>query len=88
MISKWKDEKVPKSLSKIKVILTVFFDYRCIVHYKFLLTGQSIKIIIRVFCVVFIKQFIRKNPEMWRKKSWVLHHDNAPFHSLIIIRDV
>ena len=31
-----------QSRSKIKVMLTVFFDYRGVVHYEFLPTGQTV----------------------------------------------
>ena len=35
--------KIPRqSHSKIKVMLTVFFDYRGVVHYEFLPTGQTV----------------------------------------------
>ena len=35
--------KTPRqSRSKIKVMLTVFFDYRGVVHYEFLSTGQTV----------------------------------------------
>ncbi|XP_037932807.1 protein GVQW3-like [Teleopsis dalmanni] len=37
-----KPKKPRKSRSKIKVMLTVFFDYRGVVHYEFLLEGHTI----------------------------------------------
>ncbi|UYV82467.1 hypothetical protein LAZ67_21002317 [Cordylochernes scorpioides] len=49
-------KKARKAPSKVKVMLTVFFDYQSIVHYQF----QQ-----------------QKRPELWRSKSWILHHDNA-----------
>ena len=27
----------------------------------------------------------RKRPELWKNKSWVLHHDNAPSHSSLLV---
>jgi transposase len=29
----------------------------------------------------------RKRPEAWTKKTWMLHHDNAPPHTLLLIRE-
>ena len=29
----------------------------------------------------------RQRPELWRSKSCILHHDNAPVHSSLLIRD-
>jgi hypothetical protein len=25
----------------------------------------------------------KKRPEFWKKKSWILHHDNAPVHKAL-----
>jgi transposase len=29
----------------------------------------------------------RKRPEGWRKKTWMLHHDNAPAHTSPLVRE-
>ncbi|PNF27720.1 hypothetical protein B7P43_G12774 [Cryptotermes secundus] len=29
----------------------------------------------------------RKRPEGWRIKTWMLHHDNAPAHTSLLIRE-
>jgi transposase len=29
----------------------------------------------------------RKRPQLWTNQSWVLHHDNAPAHSLFLVRN-
>jgi len=28
----------------------------------------------------------RKRPQLWVKQNWMLHHDNAPAHALLLIR--
>jgi hypothetical protein len=28
----------------------------------------------------------RKRPEMWKKGSWMLHHDNAPAHNALSVK--
>jgi len=29
----------------------------------------------------------RKRPEMWKKRNWLLHHDNAPAHTSLVVRE-
>jgi hypothetical protein len=29
----------------------------------------------------------RKRPEAWTNKTWMLHHDNAPPHTSLLIRE-
>jgi transposase len=29
----------------------------------------------------------RKRPQLWTNQCWVLHHDNAPAHSLFLVRN-
>ena len=42
-MSNFVEQRRPRqSRSKIKVMLTVFFDYRGVVHYEFLPTGQNV----------------------------------------------
>jgi hypothetical protein len=28
----------------------------------------------------------RKHPDKWKKNKWFLHHDNAPAHTSLIVR--
>jgi hypothetical protein len=28
----------------------------------------------------------RKRPEGWKNKTWMLHHDNAPAHTSLLVR--
>ncbi|UYV78503.1 hypothetical protein LAZ67_16001800 [Cordylochernes scorpioides] len=65
--SQWKlpHEPRPKKArqvrSNVKVLLTVFFDCRGVVHHEF---------------------------SCHRNKNWLLHHDNAPAHTSLLVRDV
>ena len=82
-----KGEARPKnprqSRSKIKVMLTVFFDYRGVVHYEFLPPGQTVNKKyylsgMHILSVCRLREAIRKNrPELWADNSWFLHHDNS-----------
>jgi len=29
----------------------------------------------------------RKWPEMWKNGNWLLHHDNAPAHNMLVVRE-
>ena len=29
----------------------------------------------------------KKRPELWKNNSWLLHHDNAPAHSSLLVRN-
>ena len=30
----------------------------------------------------------KKRPELWKNNSWLLHHDNAPAHSSLLVRNI
>lgn len=87
-----KGEARPKrprqSRSKIKVMLTVFFDYRGVVHYEFLPPGQTVNKQYYLSVMRRLREAIRlKRPELWANNSWFLHHDNAPSHTALVLRD-
>ncbi|UYV84478.1 hypothetical protein LAZ67_X002338 [Cordylochernes scorpioides] len=75
--SQWKlpHEPRPKKArqvrSNVKVLLTVFFDFRGVVHHEFF--PQAIR---------------QKRPDLWKNKNWLLHHDNAPAHTSLLVRDL
>jgi hypothetical protein len=29
---------------------------------------------------------MKKRPELWKKKSWILHQDNAPAHNALAVK--
>ncbi|UYV60152.1 hypothetical protein LAZ67_1000140 [Cordylochernes scorpioides] len=79
-------KKASKTPSKIKVMLTVFFDYQGIVHYEFQQQGSTITADSYLGVLRRLREAIRqKQPELWRRKSWILHHDNAPAHTALKI---
>jgi hypothetical protein len=73
--------------SKVKVLLTVFFDYRGIVHHSNEPEGQTIN---KEYYLEFIRHLRdpvwRKRPDLWASRNWQLHHDNAPAHSSHLIQ--
>lgn len=77
-----------QSKSKIKVMSTVFFDYRGVVHQEFLPMGQTVNKEYYLSVMRRLREAIRKKrPELWKDNSWILHHDNAPSHTAHVIRD-
>ena len=68
-------------------MLITFSDVRGIVHSEFLPQGlvisqQVYKEILR--CL--LRSVREKRRELWQDKSWLLHHNNAPVHNALSIR--
>ncbi|UYV74764.1 hypothetical protein LAZ67_12000855 [Cordylochernes scorpioides] len=79
-------KKARKAPSKVKVMLTVFFDYQGIVHREFQQQGSTIIADSYLGVLRRLREAIRKKrPELWRSNSWILHHDNAPAHTTLKI---
>ena len=89
----WKSASSPRPKkarlfkSKIKVMLIVFFDVHGIVHLEFLPQGQTINQNVYKDILQHLMCSVReKRRELWETKSWLLHHDNAPAHNALSIR--
>ncbi|UYV76616.1 hypothetical protein LAZ67_14001478 [Cordylochernes scorpioides] len=76
-------KKARKAPSKVKVMLTVFFDFQGIVHPEFQQQGSTITADAYLGVLWRLREAIRQ--ELWRRKSWILHHDNAPAHTALKI---
>ena len=80
-----KPKRPRQSRSKIKLMLTVFFDYRGVVHYEFLLIGQTVSKEYYLSVMRHLHEAIRKKrPELCANNSCILHHDNVPSHTTLI----
>jgi hypothetical protein len=70
------------SKSKIKTMLICFLDIRNIIHFESVPEGTSVN---QTFCVEVLRRLVvavrSKRGELWRDRSLILHHDNAPAHS-------
>ena len=89
----WKSASSPRPKkarlfkSKIKVMLIVFFGVHGIVHLEFLPQGQTINQNVYKDILRRLMRSVReKRRELWETKSWLLHHDNAPAHNALSIR--
>lgn len=81
-------KRVRQSHSKIKVLLTVFFDYRGVVHQEFLPIGQTVNKEYYLGVKRRLRESVkRKRPDLWQNNTWFLHHDNAPAHTSLLVRD-
>ncbi|UYV81262.1 hypothetical protein LAZ67_20000574 [Cordylochernes scorpioides] len=92
--SQWKlpHEPRPKKArqvrSNVKVLLTVFFDCRGVVHHEFLPQGITVNKEYYLQVMRNLREAIRqKRPDLWKNKNWLLHHDNAPAHTSLLVRD-
>jgi transposase len=58
------------------------------VHHEFLPQGQTVNRWYYLDVLKRLRESIRrKRPQLWRNSSWILHHDNAPAHASLLIRD-
>ena len=92
--SQWKlpHEPRPKKArqvrSNVKVLLTVFFDCRGVVHHEFLPQGRTVNKEYYLQVMRNLREAIRqKRPDLWKNKNWLLHHDNAPAHTSLLVRE-
>ncbi|VEN60324.1 unnamed protein product [Callosobruchus maculatus] len=92
--SQWKlpHEPRPKKArqvrSNVKVLLTVFFDCRGVVHHEFLSQGSTVNQEYYLQVMRNLREAIRqKRPDLWKNKNWLLHHDNAPAHTSLLVRE-
>ncbi|UYV69042.1 DAAM2 [Cordylochernes scorpioides] len=92
--SQWKlpHEPRPKKArqvrSNVKVLLTVFFDCRGVVHHEFSPQGRTVNKEYYLQAMRNLREAIRqKRPDLWKNKNWLLHHDNAPAHTSLLVRE-
>ena len=61
---------------------------RGIVHYEFVLTGQTVNQVYYLEGLKRLREKVRrKRPELFANNAWILHHNNAPAHTALSVRD-
>ena len=81
-------QKVRVFKSKTKVMLIAFFVVHGIVHAEFLPQGQTIYQHVYKNILRRLMYSVRETRrELWETRSWLLHHDNAPAHNALGIRE-
>ena len=62
----------------------------CFIHYEFVLTGQIVNQVYYSYLEVLKRlreKVRRKRPELSANNSRILHHDNAPAHAALSVRE-
>jgi hypothetical protein len=55
---------------------------------KFVPTGQTVNQVCYLEVLKRLREKVRrKRPECFANKSWILHHDNAPAHTALSVRE-
>ena len=92
--SQWKRPEEPKSKkarqvhSNVQVLLTVFFDCNGVVHHEFLGQGRTVNKEYYLEVMHRSREAIRqKLTELWKSQSWILHHDNAPAQTSMLVSE-
>ncbi|KAF6272388.1 hypothetical protein mRhiFer1_009549 [Rhinolophus ferrumequinum] len=67
-------------------MLLTFFDIRGIIHYEFVPTVQTVNQVYYLEVLKRPREKVRR-PELFANNSWLLHHDNAPAHSALSVRE-
>jgi len=69
-------------------MLLTFLDIRGIVHYEFVPTGQTVNQVYYLDVLKRLREKVRrKRAELFANNSWILHHDNAPVHTALSVRE-
>lgn len=81
-------KKSRKSRSNVKTMLIVFFDSRGIVHKEFVPPGQRVNGNFYVEVLTRLRARVaRVRPDLAQGGRWILHHDNAPAHTSLVVRE-
>ncbi|UYV70285.1 hypothetical protein LAZ67_7002374 [Cordylochernes scorpioides] len=63
-------------------------DEAGVVHHEFLPQGITVNKEYYLQVMRNLREAIRqKRPDLWKNKNWLLHHDNAPTHTSLLVRD-
>jgi hypothetical protein len=69
-------------------MLIVLFDAESLVHHEFLPQRQTMNQTVHITVLKSLRDAVRwKWPHKWSYGSWLPHHDNAPCHAALSLRD-
>ena len=76
-----------RSAAMSRLCWPFFFDSHGVVHHEYVPQGQTVtkEYYEGVLCRLH-NAVRRKRPYLWAAKTWQLHHDNAPGHSIHLIQ--
>jgi histone-lysine N-methyltransferase SETMAR len=69
-------------------VLTAFFDAEGLVHNEFLPQRQAMNQTVYITFLQRLRDAVcRKRPHKLSSSTWLLHHDNAPCHAALNVRE-
>jgi len=69
-------------------VLLTFFDIRGTVHYEFVPTGQTVSQVYYLEVLERLHEKVKwKQPKLFANNSWILHHNNAPAHMALSVKE-
>jgi histone-lysine N-methyltransferase SETMAR len=72
----------------VKVLLIVFFYWKGVVHHEFVPHGRIVNGQFYLEAMKRLREAVgRKGSEGWRNKTWMLHHDNTPAQTSLLISE-
>jgi hypothetical protein len=64
-----------------------FLDIRGVIMIESVSEGQTVNQKYYLEVLTKIRERLReKRPQLWKKKSWILHQDTAPFHNALAVK--
>jgi hypothetical protein len=76
------DQKSTDESVKDQGDVCCIFDWKGTVQHEFVLCGQMLYWEV----LECLRDAVhRKMPDLWENQTWMLHHDNAPAHTLLLI---
>ena len=86
-VSSPRPKKACMQHSQVKVILITFFDHQGMVHHQFVPHGQTVnQHIYKKVLTRLVNKICQKQRASWAGKTWILHHDNAPAHTALSVK--
>jgi histone-lysine N-methyltransferase SETMAR len=94
MSSRWKTPSSPRPKKarqiwlNVKTMLIAFFDAEGLVHHVFLPQRQTMNQTVYITVPQRLQDAVRrKRPHKWSSGTWLLHHENAPCHAALSVRE-
>ena len=82
------DQKSTDESVKDEEDVVCVFDQKGIVHHEFVSRGQMVNKQLYQEVLARLRDVVRrKRGELWENQTLMMHHDNAPAHSSLFIRN-
>ena len=79
-----KPKKKRQIQSNVKVLLTVSFDCNGVMYHEYLPQGRMVN---KEYYLEVMRRLRQKRIELWKNQSWILHNDNVPAHTSMLVRE-